>query len=119
MVVDTGGLGETTGTGITRRCSATAAPAREVRTTDSHSSSERDRGLQRTASWTRATAIAATLLCAALAAGFAHVLPGHAAAQNGTAPSAPTRHRGDHTSRTPAQPPSTGSGAGQVTSGAS
>jgi hypothetical protein len=81
----------------------------------------RDRGLARTASWTRRIAVLATVGCAALAAAFAHVLPGHVAAQfgisgDGTTKSAPPGH---HHGNSPAQPPGSGSGAGQATTGAS
>jgi len=81
----------------------------------------RDEGLARTASWTRRTAAAAALLCAALATFFAHALPGQAAAPS-TSPSGDSghvRHGTQGQVQSPAQPPTTGSGSGQVSSGAS
>ena len=87
----------------------------------------RDHALARVASWTRRTAVAAVLLCAALAAVFAHALPGHLGAQPGTGGSS-TGSTGDGSTggshghggvQPPASPPGAGSGAGQVTSGAS
>ncbi|MHA6758024.1 hypothetical protein [Streptacidiphilus sp. PAMC 29251] len=85
-----------------------------MRATDIHRSLERDHALARAASWTRATAVAAVVACAALGAGFAHVLPGHTAAQTGTGSGTSPR-----TQPAPAQPPAPGQGPGQVTSGAS
>ncbi|MDH6577742.1 hypothetical protein [Kitasatospora sp. MAP5-34] len=91
-------------------------------------SRQRDEGLARTASWTRRTAAAGALLCAALAAVFAHALPGQAAARSSTSPgtgTAPAQQSPGHGLRAPAQPPTagsgsnSGSGSGQVRSGAS
>ncbi|MEY9968081.1 hypothetical protein ABIA33_006161 [Streptacidiphilus sp. MAP12-16] len=82
----------------------------------------RDQGLARTASWTRRTAAAGVLLCAALAAVFAHSLPGQSASGSGSTSglrSAPTQGNPQQPVQAPTQPPAAGSGPGQVVSGAS
>lgn len=88
---------------------------------DGNRSRERDRGLARTAAWTRRIAVGAVLGCATLALAFAHALPGHNAAQTGTTTGTGATSSGSANGGTtaPAQPPGSGSGPGQVTSGAS